>query len=236
MSLEAVMKEYTIEKMKTKDYFKCDNIWDMKECEHTQLWEKEIESGSRIVYVYKYEGEFLGECDVIQIRALKELKELIVDLNFLIIIIGLGRHYPRDTRTYCRLLEISHYGYPLVAFHDIELAHEFDDFYGVSDAVRHLIFHKAYPLCRELCIRGKQRHEITCERLLSSGRYRTDDILDRDLHLTYLDLIKSGSALKHMIESGQIGIVTFTDCFLVFLSAKFLGLDRIFLSCCHYSL
>lgn len=59
------MKEFTIEKMKTNDYFKCDNIWDMKECEHTKMWAEEIKDGSRIVYVYKFEGEFLGECDIV---------------------------------------------------------------------------------------------------------------------------------------------------------------------------
>ena len=55
------MKEYTIEKLNIKDYKKCNNIWNMKKCEFTEKFRKEIENGNRVVFIYKVDGEFIGE-------------------------------------------------------------------------------------------------------------------------------------------------------------------------------
>ena len=55
------MKEYTIEKLDIKDYEKCSNIWNMKTCEFTDKFRKEIENGNRVVFIYKLNGKFIGE-------------------------------------------------------------------------------------------------------------------------------------------------------------------------------
>ena len=43
------------------DYEKCNNIWDMSACEFTEKFRHEIEENNRIVYIYKINGEFIGE-------------------------------------------------------------------------------------------------------------------------------------------------------------------------------
>lgn len=50
-----------IERLDPKDYKKCSNIWDMNSQPHAKKWLNEIVSGNRIVFVYKVNGEFLGE-------------------------------------------------------------------------------------------------------------------------------------------------------------------------------
>lgn len=55
------MKNYSIEKLNITDYEKCDNIWNMAKCEFTEKFRSEIESGNRVVFVYKIGGEFIGE-------------------------------------------------------------------------------------------------------------------------------------------------------------------------------
>lgn len=55
------MKEYTIEKLDIKDYKKCNNIWNMKNCEFTEKFRREIEDGNRVVFIYKIKGKFIGE-------------------------------------------------------------------------------------------------------------------------------------------------------------------------------
>lgn len=50
-----------IEKLDVKDYNKCSNIWNMKSQPLTETWRREIETGNRIVFIYKINGEFIGE-------------------------------------------------------------------------------------------------------------------------------------------------------------------------------
>ena len=55
------MADYAIEKLDIKDYKKCNNIWNMKNCEFTEKFRREIEVGNRVVFVYKIKGNFIGE-------------------------------------------------------------------------------------------------------------------------------------------------------------------------------
>lgn len=62
--LNKAFKEFanvSIEKLELKDYPKCSNIWNMKAQPLAEKWKSEIASGNRIVYVYKINGEFIGE-------------------------------------------------------------------------------------------------------------------------------------------------------------------------------
>lgn len=55
------MNDYVIEKLNISEYGKCNNIWNMFADTHTEPFRKEIETGNRVVYVYKVNGEFIGE-------------------------------------------------------------------------------------------------------------------------------------------------------------------------------
>ena len=55
------INDYVIEKLALADYSKCNNIWDMNAFPQTESFRKEIEAGNRVVYVYKQNGEFIGE-------------------------------------------------------------------------------------------------------------------------------------------------------------------------------
>ena len=50
-----------IEPLAPKDYHKCSNIWNMKSQPLADKWLEEIKSGNRLVFVYKINGEFIGE-------------------------------------------------------------------------------------------------------------------------------------------------------------------------------
>lgn len=50
-----------IERLDVKDYNKCSNIWNMKTQPLADTWRKEIETGNRIVFIYKINDEFIGE-------------------------------------------------------------------------------------------------------------------------------------------------------------------------------
>ncbi len=50
-----------IEPLVPEDYHKCSNIWNMKSQPLTDKWFDEIKSGNRLVYIYKINGEFIGE-------------------------------------------------------------------------------------------------------------------------------------------------------------------------------
>lgn len=50
-----------IERLVPDDYDNCSNIWNMKTQPLTDKWLDEIKSGNRIVYIYKINGEFIGE-------------------------------------------------------------------------------------------------------------------------------------------------------------------------------
>lgn len=51
----------TIEPLKIEEYHKCQNIWNMKAQKLTDTWREEIETGNRLVFVYKINGEFIAE-------------------------------------------------------------------------------------------------------------------------------------------------------------------------------
>ena len=55
------MSDCVIEKLNISEYEKCNNIWNMSDDPHTEPFRKEIETGNRVVYIYKVDGEFLGE-------------------------------------------------------------------------------------------------------------------------------------------------------------------------------
>ena len=50
-----------IEPLKYEDYHKCSNIWNMKAQPLSEKWLEEIKTGNRLVFVYKINGEFIGE-------------------------------------------------------------------------------------------------------------------------------------------------------------------------------
>lgn len=51
----------TIEPLKLEDYQKCSNIWDMSRQPDADKWFEEIKNGNRFVFIYKINGEFIGE-------------------------------------------------------------------------------------------------------------------------------------------------------------------------------
>ena len=55
------MKIIKIEPLKPEEYDKCSNIWNMKAQPLAQKWLDEIKKGNRLVYIYKINGEFIGE-------------------------------------------------------------------------------------------------------------------------------------------------------------------------------
>ena len=50
-----------IEPLNPEEYHKCSNIWNMKSQPLADKWLDEIKSGNRLVFVYKINGEFIGE-------------------------------------------------------------------------------------------------------------------------------------------------------------------------------
>ena len=54
-------KKVSIEPLTPDDYNKCSNIWNMKSQPLAEKWLEEIKSGNRLVYIYKINGEFIGE-------------------------------------------------------------------------------------------------------------------------------------------------------------------------------
>ncbi len=54
-------KQITIEPLAPEDYHKCSNIWNMKTQPLADKWLEEIKSRNRLVYIYKINGEFIGE-------------------------------------------------------------------------------------------------------------------------------------------------------------------------------
>ncbi len=53
--------DVAIEPLAPKDYNKCSNIWNMKNQPLADKWLNEIKSGNRYVFIYKINGEFVGE-------------------------------------------------------------------------------------------------------------------------------------------------------------------------------
>ena len=52
---------YTIEPLRVEDYHKCSNIWNIKTQPLAGKLRNEIASGNRLVFIYKINGEFIGE-------------------------------------------------------------------------------------------------------------------------------------------------------------------------------
>ena len=50
-----------IELLRSEEYHRCSNIWNMKAQPLAEVWLEEIKSGNRLVFVYKINGEFIGE-------------------------------------------------------------------------------------------------------------------------------------------------------------------------------
>lgn len=56
-----IIMKTIIEQLNPADYQKCSNIWDMAKQKDAEKWRQEIISGNRIVFIYKIDGEFIGE-------------------------------------------------------------------------------------------------------------------------------------------------------------------------------
>ena len=54
-------KNTVIEPLAPEDYNKCSNIWNMESQPLAEKWREEISLGNRLVYIYKINGEFIGE-------------------------------------------------------------------------------------------------------------------------------------------------------------------------------
>ncbi len=50
-----------IEPLNPEDYHKCSNIWNMKSQPLSEKWREEIVAANRLVFIYKINGEFIGE-------------------------------------------------------------------------------------------------------------------------------------------------------------------------------
>lgn len=59
------MSECTIEQIGIDEYHKCNNIWDMKKSPFTELFKEQIIKGDRWVFIYKIDGEFIGEGNLV---------------------------------------------------------------------------------------------------------------------------------------------------------------------------
>ena len=54
-----------IEQIGADEFHKCSNIWDMEKCPFTDTFYQEIQSGNRISFIYKINGEFIGQGDLV---------------------------------------------------------------------------------------------------------------------------------------------------------------------------
>lgn len=54
-----------IEKIGADEFYKCSNIWDMEKFPFTDDFYQQIKSGNRISFVYKINGEFIGQGDLV---------------------------------------------------------------------------------------------------------------------------------------------------------------------------
>ena len=67
MKYRALNKAFTefantvIKPLNIDEYSKCSNIWNMKTQPLADKWLEEIKNGNRLVYIYKINGEFIGE-------------------------------------------------------------------------------------------------------------------------------------------------------------------------------
>lgn len=61
MKMFGKFKNHTIEPLRLEDYHKCSNIWNMKSQPLAEKWFDEIQSGNRLVFIYKINGKFIGE-------------------------------------------------------------------------------------------------------------------------------------------------------------------------------
>lgn len=55
------MDKGQIIQLKSEDYEKCQNIWDMSKQTAAQKWYDELLSGNRVIFVYQLNGEYIGE-------------------------------------------------------------------------------------------------------------------------------------------------------------------------------
>ncbi len=52
---------YIIKKLDIKDYYKCNNIWNMEKFTFTEKFKQQIIDGNRVVFIYEVNGKFIGE-------------------------------------------------------------------------------------------------------------------------------------------------------------------------------
>lgn len=73
-----------IVKITLDDYYKCRNIWDMKNCPYTESFINQIKAGNRMVYVYKINNEFIGEV-ILLLKAMKRIILFRINVFFYLI-------------------------------------------------------------------------------------------------------------------------------------------------------
>ena len=54
-----------IQEIGIDEYGKCSNIWNMEKCPFTDDFKKQITEENRLVYIYKRNGMFIGEVDLV---------------------------------------------------------------------------------------------------------------------------------------------------------------------------
>ena len=64
-NLKYYRMENHIRQIDISEYHKCSNIWDMEKCPYTEDFKRQIKNGTRLVFVYSQDGEFIGECDLV---------------------------------------------------------------------------------------------------------------------------------------------------------------------------
>ena len=65
MNLMNLDNKIVIEKINPEEFYKCSNIWDMEKCPFTDEFYEQIKSGNRISFVYKLDGKFIGQGDLV---------------------------------------------------------------------------------------------------------------------------------------------------------------------------
>lgn len=60
-----VSEKAVIEKIGAEEFCKCANIWNMEQCPFTDEFYQQIRSGNRLSFVYKIDGEFIGQGDLV---------------------------------------------------------------------------------------------------------------------------------------------------------------------------
>ena len=163
----------------------------------------------------------LGKPDVIDLRILVEVEELVVDAVFLVV--GALGQDARDVRLHHRRAEVLQHADALVALDDVELVHVLQQLDRVADAVLdHAVVEHA-PLQRELRAFVQQRHEIAGEGAGPPARVRADKAVGRHGDQPQADARQAEMVGDQLVQHGQIGVLTALQRGMIGLAAEFFG-------------